>query len=177
MKAIFGGWLDWFTGLGDIFSNAGAGLIDAFWAGIQAAWGRLQEGFSGLLEGLRDLLPFSDAAEGPLSELTKSGRSLLPTFASGIAQTADAPVAAVSNALGSIALQAPRIPPVQMEAPGRPAVPGRSAEAAGDDSGGVDFQRGAFQITISGANAIDDLEDRLTDIFSRAALRLGVSHG
>ena len=64
-----------------------------------------------------------------------------------------------------------------MEAPGDPAVPGRSAEALGDDGGGVVFQRGAFQITVSGANAVDDLEDRLTEIFSRAALRLGVSHG
>ena len=177
VKAIFTGWLDWLTGLGDIFLQAGSGLIDAFWAGIQAAWSRLEDGFTGLLEGLRDLLPFSDAAEGPLSELTRSGRSLLPTFASGISQGADAPLDAVSQAMGSVALQVPSIPPVQMDGgPAASPTPGRAAESSGE-AAGVVFERGAFQITVSGANAVDDLEDRLTEIFSRAALRLGVSHG
>ena len=42
---------------------------------------------------------------------------------------------------------------------------------------GVVFERGAFQITVSGATGLDELEERLTEIFSRSALRLGVSHG
>ena len=178
IKAIFSGLVGWLTGMGDIFMNAGAGLIDAFWMGIQAAWERVKEGFTNLLDGLRSLLPFSDAAEGPLSELTKSGRSLLPTFARGIEQGAGAPVAAVDDAMGSIALQAPRIPPLQMEgAPGAPSMSGPALPQAEEGSAGVVFQRGAFQITVSGGAAVDDLEDRLTEIFSRAALRLGVSHG
>ena len=75
---------------------------------------------SGLLEGVRDLLPFSDAKRGPLSELTTSGSS---------------------------------------------------------SKAGVVFERGAFQITVNGADGLDDLEGQLTEILSRAALRLGVANG
>jgi hypothetical protein len=40
---------------------------------------------------VRSLLPFSDAEEGPLSDLTAAGRSLLETFARGMASVADLP--------------------------------------------------------------------------------------
>ena len=38
----------------------------------------------GALTGVRNLLPFSDAKEGPLSDITASGRALIETFARGI---------------------------------------------------------------------------------------------
>ncbi len=176
IKGIFGAWIGWFTGLGEIFMNAGSGLIDAFWAGIQAAWGTLKEGFTNLLDGLRSLLPFSDAEEGPLSQLTQSGKSLLPTFAKGIEQGSDAPIEAMSTSLGSISLQAPRIPPLEMEPAGSTNSKGMLDHSSQSDAPSVVFQRGAFQISVSGSGSIDDLEERLTEIFSRLSLRLGVSH-
>jgi TP901 family phage tail tape measure protein len=174
IKGIFGAWMDWLVGLKDIFLNAGSGLIDAFWAGIQAAWSTLKEGFTNLLEGLRSLLPFSDAEEGPLSSLTKSGRSLLPTFARGIEQGADEPVEAVNTSLAKIQLGAPSIPPLEVEPTANRQ--GMLDGSTASDTPSIVFQRGAFLITVSGADSIDDLEERLTEIFGRLALRLGVSY-
>jgi len=226
-KGLVNGFFDWLTGLGDMFIEAGKGLVNALWEGIKAAWEGLVENvsgllgdlrdmlpfsdakagplsqltasgsafvttftegikavadvpikaLSGLLENVRDLLPFSDARRGPLSELTASGRSVLPTFAAGIEQSSDAPSRAVSNALGDVMLEAPRIPPVEVEPAGR-----QQAMAAGAESSPYEdrivFERGAFQITISSSgDSFDDLEERLTEIFSRAALRLGGAHG
>ena len=40
------------------------------------------------------------------------------------------------------------------------------------------FERGAFQITVhASGGSLDDLEEQLTEVFSRAALRLGVANG
>lgn len=174
IKNIFGAYIGWFTGLKDIFLNAGSGLINAFWEGIQAAWGTLKEGFTGLLGGLAKLLPHSDAEEGPLSTLTASGKSLMPTFARGIEQNADAPALAVSKSLSTIRLAVPSIPPLSYEAPARShsEIPDSSAR---DRSPSVVFQSGAISIAVSGATALEDLEERLTEIFSRASLRLGVA--
>jgi len=225
IKSIFSGWMDWLGGLSSIFLDAGSGLIDAFWQGIQAAWSSLKENFSGLLQGIRDLLPFSDAREGPLaqltasgsalmstfaqgiqaaadipekvlsgllkgvadllpfsdakkgplSDLTKSGARVLPTFAGGIQQNADAPGRAVSDALSGVRLEAPRIPPIQIEASREPGMTGPAREPSTSGAGSVVFERGAFQISITGEKPMDDLENRLTDIFAGVALRLGVS--
>jgi hypothetical protein len=58
-----------------------------------------------------------------------------------------------------------------------PVTPAVSQAPSAADTGGsgasVVFQPGAFNITVSGTGALDDLELRLTEIFSRAALRLG----
>jgi len=175
IKGIFGAWIGWFIGLSDIFRNAGMGLINAFWEGIQAAWGTLKEGFTGLLDGLRSLLPFSDAKEGPLSQLTKSGQSLLPTFARGIERNADEPYRVVAESLSTIRLEPPVIPPVAFEQTAK----GSSSENLNNSSGSnpsVVFQRGSIQVSVSGGGALENLEERLTEIFSRASLRLGVSH-
>ncbi len=178
IKGIFGAWIGWFAGLGENFMNAGRGLIDAFWAGIQASWGTLEEGFTSLLGDLRSLLPFSDAEEGPLSQLTQSGKSLLPTFAKGIEQGADEPIDAISTSLSRIRLQPPRIAPMDtgsLSDSGMSSIPATDTGTCAEGASVV-FQRGAFQITVSGADSMDDLEERLTEIFGRLALRLGVSH-
>ena len=227
VKGLVTGVLDWFSGIGDMFMEAGKGLIDALWEGIQAAWSGLVENvtglmgdlrdllpfsdakagplseltasgsalvttfseglsavadvpikaLSGLLEGVRDLLPFSDAKRGPLSELTTSGASVMPAFASGIEKTADLPARAVSAALSNVSLEAPRIPPMQMEGAQQGAAPVAPSESGSSAKEGVVFERGAFQITVSGKDGLDDLEGQLTEIFSRAALRLGVANG
>ena len=228
VKGLVTGVLDWFSGIGDMFLNAGKGLIDALWEGIQAAWSGLIDGVTGLLGDLRDLmpfsdakagplselttsgsalvttfasgiagaadsavntlsglmgdlralLPFSDAKEGPLSELTRSGASVMPTFAGGIEKTSDAPARAVAGALSSIALDAPKIPPIQLESAQTQTRMPQTQESNGSSGAGVVFERGAFHITInSSGDTLDDLEQQLTEIFSRAALRLGVANG
>jgi TP901 family phage tail tape measure protein len=225
LKNLFTGWMSWLTGLTDIFLDAGKALVNALWEGIKAAWGGLVSGvsdlltglrdllpfsdakagplsqltasgsafvttfsegitsaarvpieaLSGLLEGLRELLPFSDARKGPLSNLTASGAAVLPTFASGIERGAAAPARAVSDALAGVSLEAPRIPPLEVLHQGATSMSPPPRETVRSAGPSVVFQRGAFAITVNGASGLDDLETRLTDIFARAALRLGVS--
>ena len=152
---------------------SGSALVTTFSEGIGAVADVPIKALSGLLEGVRDLLPFSDAKRGPLSELTTSGASVMPTFTRGIEQTADLPARAVSNGLSNVSLESPRIPPVQVEGTGQAAAPAPASETSSASKASVVFERGAFQITVNGADGLDDLEGQLTEIFSRASLRLG----
>lgn len=63
---------------------------------IDDPYGAMEKGLS----KLRNLLPFSDAKEGPLSSLTQSGMALLQTFGAGIEKTAKLPGQAVEGAFG-----------------------------------------------------------------------------
>ena len=60
------------------------------------------EAVKGIFQKVRNLLPFSDAKEGPLSELTLSGQRTMSTLAQGIEQGADLPAQAVEKGLGRI---------------------------------------------------------------------------
>lgn len=65
---------------GNTFYNSGKGLLsefaDGIWSGINTAYNNLWKG----LKYIRDLLPFSPAKEGPLSDLDKSGKAFFPTW-------------------------------------------------------------------------------------------------
>ena len=223
LKNIMTGWLDWLTGLGSIFLEAGEGLINALWDGITGAWDGLVESvsdlldglvdllpfsdakegplsqltssgsalvttfsdginavadvpmdvLSGLLDGVRDLLPFSDAKRGPLSDLTQSGAAVLPTFAAGIEKTGNLPADTMSRALSGISMEVPAMPSIDIQplaTTGAP-VPAEARTATGTS---VVFQRGAFHITLNSAGEpMDDLEERLVEVFSRVGMRMG----
>jgi len=102
VKGLVTGVIDWFTGIGTMFMQAGQGLIDALWEGIKAAWTGLVDNVTGLMGDLRDLLPFSDAKAGPLSELTASGSALVTTFSEGLSAVADVPINALSGLLEGV---------------------------------------------------------------------------
>lgn len=72
-------------GFASSFLSAGKGLIDAFAKGIKSAIGKAKSAVSAGMKSIRNLLPFSPAKEGPLSDLDKSGESFFPTFADGMA--------------------------------------------------------------------------------------------
>lgn len=76
--------LDWLMGLRERFLEAGRGLFDALTNGIKAVINRPVEMVKAAVQKLRDLLPGSDAKEGPLSTLTASGRALVTTFGGGM---------------------------------------------------------------------------------------------
>ncbi|MFZ5826499.1 MAG: phage tail tape measure protein [Bacillota bacterium] len=77
---------DWIVGLKDRFLAAGRGLFDSLTEGIKSAISKPVELVKGAVQKIRDLLPGSDAKEGPLSTLTRSGRALVTTFGGGMAQ-------------------------------------------------------------------------------------------
>ena len=67
----------------DLFES-GARLLDTFKEGILSKVESLKQTFSDALSKLRNLLPFSDAKEGPLSTLTLSGARLMSTLGEGM---------------------------------------------------------------------------------------------
>lgn len=66
------------------FETSGAALWDAFCNGIRSVLSKPAELVQEGLQMIRNMLPFSDAKEGPLSQLTKSGRAVLATIAEGV---------------------------------------------------------------------------------------------
>ncbi len=81
------------------FVDAGWGLITAFANGIRNAMGRAIGAVRDGMGAVRRLLPFSDAKEGPLKDLTLSGRRFSETFARGIMQGSNSIYGATSAAL------------------------------------------------------------------------------
>lgn len=87
--------------------DAGAGLVDAIVDGIKSSPDAVKDAVSGVVGEARDMLPFSPAKEGPLSDIDQSGEALPETFAAGIETTADAPVDATET---MAAHATPRVP-------------------------------------------------------------------
>jgi hypothetical protein len=81
------------------FFEAGKKLLITLGEGI---WSAVTYPFTMLksaLSKLRELLPFSDAKQGPLSNLTASGAALLRTLAEGISQAKSLPAQQVTQSL------------------------------------------------------------------------------
>jgi TP901 family phage tail tape measure protein len=81
---IFGKIGGFFKGLAGDGAASGAQMNTAFAGGIQANAQAPTEAFGQSLTGIDALMPHSDAKEGPLSQLSSSGRALTETFASGM---------------------------------------------------------------------------------------------
>lgn len=78
-------WADAQNWLGSInLYDSGAALLDTFIQGIMAKAGAVKDSVMGVLQDVRNLLPFSDAKEGPLSALTASGAALVGTLGEGV---------------------------------------------------------------------------------------------
>lgn len=92
------------------FSSAGAALIDAFANGVRGAFDKAKNVVKDGMNAVRRLLPFSDAKEGPLSDLTLSGQRFSETIAAGIRRGTPAMVRAAHE--GMAALDMPAVSPV-----------------------------------------------------------------
>ena len=133
LGSVLGSWRDVFTD----FSWAGVGdaLMRTLGAGITAAGGLPLAAVRTVLGKVRDLLPFSDAREGPLRDITRSGASLLPTMGRGVSRAGpgglrgplarELAAAAVGLALTAAvtAAEAPAIPTPVVPAAEAPAIP------------------------------------------------------
>ncbi|MDE6456302.1 MAG: phage tail tape measure protein, partial [Dysosmobacter sp.] len=91
----------------------------------------------GGLQRIRNMLPFSDAKEGPLSTLTLSGQRTMTTYANGLALAQDAPAAAIEQGLrgAKAALEWDPVEKVRVSY-GSNEEDGGSAEGAGSGGGG-----------------------------------------
>ncbi len=105
------------TGLGNIkntvtgavtwFFDSGKKIVSTFANGIRSAFSGAVDAVKGGLQKIRNLLPFSDAKEGPLSTLTLSGQRTMTTYAHGLTLAQDAPADAMEQGLqkAKVALQ------------------------------------------------------------------------
>lgn len=73
---------EWLSGI-NLF-DSGMRLIDTLKEGILSAASGLVDSVKGVFQKVRNLLPFSDAREGPLSTLTLSGSRLMTTLSEGV---------------------------------------------------------------------------------------------
>lgn len=80
----FPGVVSFIDSMQSTFERSGAALWDAFCNGIRSVLSKPAELVQEGLQMVRNLLPFSDAKEGPLSQLTKSGRAVMATIAEGV---------------------------------------------------------------------------------------------
>ena len=89
--------IDSFTNLINWFRNFS--LADLIADAVSGAGEILSNAVSGALQLVRDLLPSSDARTGPLSDLTRSGRSIMETLSDGVRRSAPLRVALTAGAL------------------------------------------------------------------------------
>lgn len=101
----------------DLF-DSGKKLVMTFVDGIKSVFNLPFETVSALLGKVRQLLPFSDAKEGPLSKLTYSGGAIMGTMADGVRRAA--PQLRVAVMAGLVAAS-PMAIPVPATAPSMPA--------------------------------------------------------
>ncbi|WP_144488392.1 hypothetical protein [Bacillus sp. ABP14] len=100
------GMYDMAASWGSTFYNSGAALLsnfaDGIWRGVQYAYDNLWEG----LKYIRNLLPFSPAKEGPLSDLDKSGKAFFPTWYNAAMTQVGSMQKAIGTAFSGVANEA-----------------------------------------------------------------------
>lgn len=87
-----------FDSMLSIFKESGKKIMETLGQGILNGVTAPYEAVKGALDKVRQLLPFSDAKEGPLSELTLSGRKVFETLNVGMEQSAPVISDTASNA-------------------------------------------------------------------------------
>ena len=88
------------------FRTSGSKIMDTFTSGIKEAVNKPVEAVKAGLQKIRNMLPFSDAKEGPLNQLTLSGTKVLTTLTTGIEKTENAPAEAVEKSFEKIDMTA-----------------------------------------------------------------------
>lgn len=83
------------------FRESGKKVVTTFAEGITGAFSSAVDAVKGGLQKIRNMLPFSDAKEGPLSTLTLSGQRTMTTYASGLEKATNAPAQAVEKGLNA----------------------------------------------------------------------------
>ena len=101
------------------FRESGKRVVTTFAEGVKSAFTGAVDAVKGGLQRIRNLLPFSDAKEGPLSTLTLSGQRTMTTYAHGLALAQDAPAEAMEQGLKQTKATLERKPAQKVEFGGR----------------------------------------------------------
>lgn len=107
------------TGAVTWFRESGKRVVTTFAEGIKSAFTGAVDAVKGGLQKIRNLLPFSDAKEGPLSTLTLSGQRTMTTYAHGLTLAQDAPAEAMEQGLKQTKATLEREPAQKVELKGK----------------------------------------------------------
>ncbi len=94
--ATLSGWLNLF--------KSGQQLVMTLVDGIKSKAASAVDAIKGIFQKIRNMLPFSDAKEGPLSQLTLSGSRIISTMGEGITGAAPGLRRAMASALAGAAI-------------------------------------------------------------------------
>lgn len=83
-------------------SEAGFKLLSTIGDGILSAADTVIDSVTGVFSKIRNLLPFSDAKEGPLSDLTASGAAIMSTLGAGVTSNEFSLIDSVSGVFGKV---------------------------------------------------------------------------
>lgn len=86
----------------DGLASTGENLINTFVGGIKDVASKPVDAIKNVLSDVRDLLPFSNAKKGPLTDLIQSGEALIESLTKGVFNAKDRVVNAVKNVLGGV---------------------------------------------------------------------------
>ena len=111
------------------FFDSGRKIVSTFASGIRSAFSGAVDAVRGGLQKIRNLLPFSDAREGPLSTLTLSGQRTMTTYAHGLALAQDTPADEMEQGLRRVRAALEREPVSKLNV-------GSGGEDAGTAEGG-----------------------------------------
>lgn len=81
------------------FFTSGQRVVSTFANGISSAFSGAVDAVKNGLQRIRNMLPFSDAKEGPLSTLTLSGQRTMTTYAHGLELAQNAPAEVMEKGL------------------------------------------------------------------------------
>ena len=154
-------------------ADIGKNLLSTLGDGILAAKDAVVEKVGAVFGAVRNLLPFSDAREGPFAHLTTSGAAILGTVGEGVRRAGAGPLRRpLQSALGAavVGLGVPAAAASGFPAPpGGPGPPARSAAAKQ-----IVISPGALVVNFHGApddpaRIVAEVERQLADLFRRAA--------
>lgn len=101
VKSGFMAIVSFITGKLEWFRTAGGRIVSTLVEGIRSVAGKPIEAVRAIFTKLRKLLPFSDAKEGPLSDLTLSGQRVFTTMVSGMEKVEHLPAEQAEKSFGA----------------------------------------------------------------------------
>ena len=102
LSGVWTGIKQFFGNLGGLFLEAGSTIITTLVQGIMNSAMAPVNAVKNVFAKVRNLLPFSDAKEGPFSQLTESGKSIIKTVTDGLLGQAGSIYKTVTNIFTNI---------------------------------------------------------------------------
>lgn len=159
IKQGFQAVITWITGKIEWFRDAGKKLVTTFVEGIKSVAMAPVNAVKGIFGKIGNLLPHSDAKEGPLSTLTLSGQRTMTTYADGVNLAEEAPAQAVERSMSRVGVSLEQDPPRKVIRQTRAGEDGDEVNPNSNtkNSGGVIIQKLVIQADINKLKELKDL--------------------